>query len=76
MAGKQIRLEIKGEDTLLDKNLVELIEDPLVPILRNSIDHGIEASDGERSKAGKPAEGRISISASADKEWARIIHRG
>jgi len=41
-AGKKVKLQISGEETELDKNIIEEIADPLVHILRNSVDHGIE----------------------------------
>lgn len=61
-AGKKIKLLISGEDTELDKNVIEEIADPLVHILRNSIDHGIE-SENERAAKNKPKEGAIKLSA-------------
>jgi len=60
--GKEIELEIIGEDTEVDKSVIEHIGDPLVHIIRNSIDHGIESSD-ERIQKGKPAKGKIVINA-------------
>lgn len=60
--GKEINLEIFGEDTEVDKTVIENIGDPLVHIIRNSIDHGIENPD-ERVIKGKPKEGKITISA-------------
>jgi len=59
---KQIELCMEGEDTELDKTVVENIGDPLVHMVRNSVDHGIE-SPVERIAAGKPAQGRISLRA-------------
>lgn len=61
-AGKDIRLQISGADTELDKLIVEELSDPLMHILRNSIDHGIEPVDVRR-RAGKPDAGWIAISA-------------
>ncbi|MBE0435001.1 MAG: chemotaxis protein CheA [Methylomicrobium sp.] len=60
---KQIRLELVGEETDLDKNLVEALADPLVHLVRNSVDHGIESPE-ERTAAGKPAEGVVVLTAS------------
>ena len=60
--GKEIELMIDGEDTELDKTLVEQIGDPLIHLIRNSCDHGIEMPD-ERVAAGKPAQGKIFLSA-------------
>jgi two-component system chemotaxis sensor kinase CheA len=60
--GKQIELKVTGEHTELDKTVLEKIGDPLVHLVRNSIDHGIEKSDA-RSAAGKPALGTIHLDA-------------
>lgn len=59
---KEIHLEMHGEDTDLDKNLVEALSDPLVHLVRNSVDHGIEEPD-VRDKAGKPRQGTVTLSA-------------
>ena len=59
---KEIDLEMEGEDTDLDKNLVEALADPLVHLVRNSVDHGIEMPD-EREAKGKPRKGRVLLSA-------------
>ena len=59
---KLIRLELDGRDTELDKSLIETIKDPLVHLLRNCVDHGIEAPD-VRSSRGKHPEGRILLRA-------------
>jgi two-component system chemotaxis sensor kinase CheA len=61
-SGKQIRLEMSGEETEIDKSMLELLSDPLTHVARNSADHGIEAPE-ERLAAGKPAEGVISLKA-------------
>lgn len=60
--GKDVKLVITGKETELDKSVIEEIGDPLIHIIRNSIDHGIESRE-ERKKKGKPAEGTLSISA-------------
>jgi len=60
--GKQVAFETSGEETELDKGMVERIADPLTHLVRNAIDHGIEPAD-ERLAAGKPAEGRLRLSA-------------
>jgi two-component system chemotaxis sensor kinase CheA len=60
--GKQVRLEVEGQDTRLDKNLLEAIRDPLTHALRNAIDHGIEKPN-DRLRAGKNAEGVIHLRA-------------
>ncbi len=61
-AGKKVKLQISGEETELDKNVIEEIADPLVHILRNSVDHGIEP-ENERVAKGKPGEGIVRLSA-------------
>ena len=60
--GKKIELEISGEETELDKSIVEEIGDPLVHIIRNSCDHGVESID-RRIEAGKPETGIIGLKA-------------
>lgn len=60
--GKDVRVEMEGMDTELDKTLIEAIKDPLTHLVRNSVDHGIEAP-GARVAAGKPREGRLTLSA-------------
>ncbi|VAW93475.1 Signal transduction histidine kinase CheA [hydrothermal vent metagenome] len=62
---KEIRLEMMGEDTDLDKNLVEALADPLVHLVRNSVDHGIEMPD-DRVAAGKERQGSVILSASQE----------
>jgi two-component system chemotaxis sensor kinase CheA len=59
---KEIDLEIIGADTELDRTVIDEIGDPLVHLIRNSVDHGIE-TPGERIKAGKTAEGKITLRA-------------
>jgi|SRR5690554_2035050 len=59
---KEIQLSILGEDTELDRTLVERLRDPMVHLLRNAIDHGIENPE-QRRKVGKPRAGKIEISA-------------
>ena len=60
--GKEVDLELQGEDTELDKGLIEKIADPLLHLVRNSLDHGIEPGD-ERTAKGKPRAGRLVVSA-------------
>ena len=59
---KEINLELVGEETDLDKNLVEALADPLVHLVRNSVDHGIE-EPSEREAMGKPRSGKVILSA-------------
>ncbi|WP_091320929.1 chemotaxis protein CheW [Geodermatophilus ruber] len=60
--GKSVRLEMEGRDTELDKTLLEAVKDPLTHLVRNSVDHGIEAP-AARKAAGKPAEGVLTLRA-------------
>ncbi|MES2716030.1 MAG: chemotaxis protein CheA [Pseudomonadota bacterium] len=60
--GKDVALEIVGGDTELDKSVVERIADPLMHLVRNGLDHGLEPPDA-RLAAGKPAQGRLTLSA-------------
>ena len=62
---KEIKLILEGEETDLDKNLVEALADPLVHLVRNSVDHGIESPE-IREAAGKPREGVVVLSASQE----------
>ncbi|HSK05328.1 MAG TPA: chemotaxis protein CheA, partial [Kofleriaceae bacterium] len=60
--GKRARLELDGEDTELDKLLVEALDEPLLHLVRNSVDHGVEPPE-RRAEAGKPAEGVVRLTA-------------
>ncbi|WP_315837730.1 chemotaxis protein CheW [Bradyrhizobium prioriisuperbiae] len=60
--GKQIELEMHGADTELDRQVLDLIKDPLTHMVRNSADHGLETT-AERARAGKPEQGTIRLSA-------------
>ncbi|MGY2573390.1 chemotaxis protein CheA [Vibrio sp. C8] len=62
---KDIVLEMRGEETDLDKNLVEALADPLIHLVRNSVDHGIEMPD-ERANTGKSRTGKVILSASQE----------
>lgn len=66
-AGKTVSFEMSGEDTELDKNMVDRIGDPLTHLIRNAVDHGLENSADERRKAGKSETGRIAL---------RAFHKG
>ncbi|MBW5394683.1 chemotaxis protein CheA, partial [Brachyspira hampsonii] len=61
--GKEVKLEMYGEETELDKSVIEVLVDPLVHIIRNAMDHGIEHPD-DREKAGKPRTGTVVLGAS------------
>ncbi len=60
--GKKVELQLEGEDTEVDKTVIEALADPLVHMIRNSVDHGIESADA-RAKAGKSDTGTIVLSA-------------
>ena len=64
--GKKVQLRTQGHETELDKELIELLVDPLTHVVRNAIDHGIESPE-ERRRAGKPEQGTVSM---------RATHRG
>jgi two-component system chemotaxis sensor kinase CheA len=68
---KDIVLILEGEETDLDKNLVEALADPLVHLVRNSVDHGIEIPD-VREAMGKPRQGRVVLSASQEGDHIRL----
>ena len=69
---KEISLELEGEETDLDKNLVEALADPLVHLVRNSVDHGIEMPD-DRAAAGKPRMGKVKLSASQEGDHILLV---
>jgi len=60
--GKQVRLEMDGAETELDRTIIQAVKDPLVHLVRNSCDHGFETAEA-RIRAGKPPEGRLSLRA-------------
>jgi two-component system chemotaxis sensor kinase CheA len=60
--GRKVDMVTEGEDTELDKNVIDRLNDPIVHLLRNSIDHGIEPLE-ERTRSGKPARGTVRLSA-------------
>lgn len=61
---KKVKLELRGQETEIDKFVVERIMDPLLHLVRNAVSHGLEPSE-ERQQLGKPAEGKITLKASA-----------
>ncbi len=69
--GKNVCLEMIGEDTELDRSIVNQIGDPLIHLLRNSMDHGIESTE-ERVKAGKTSEGNITLTARHEGSYIAI----
>lgn len=60
--GKQVRIDLEGQETELDKTVLEAVRDPLTHLVRNAVDHGIEAP-AARAARGKPAEGRLHLHA-------------
>ncbi len=75
--GKQIDFEMVGEHTEVDKNIIENISDPLMHLVRNAVDHGIETNE-ERKDTGKPEHGKITLSAKteAGKVWISVEDDG
>jgi len=69
--GKHANVEIKGDDVMLDKSLLEKLESPIVHMVRNAIDHGVETPD-KREAAGKAGTGTIQISAEIKEEYLII----
>ena len=65
-SGKNVELILEGEETELDKSIIEIIGDPLTHLIRNSVDHGIESAEA-RVAAGKPPKGNV---------WLRAYHKG
>jgi two-component system chemotaxis sensor kinase CheA len=68
---KQVDLEVVGADTELDRNLVEALADPLLHLVRNAIDHGIEMPEARR-RAGKPEQGHVRLSAQQEGDHVAI----
>ena len=66
-----MRLVTDGEDTAADKDVLELLADPLVHLVRNSLDHGLETPQ-ERVAAGKPPEGRLTLRACQEADSVRV----
>ena len=75
--GKNIEFEMVGETTEVDKNIIEHISDPLMHLVRNAVDHGIE-TDEERIDSGKPDKGKVTLSAKteAGKVWISVEDNG
>jgi len=61
--GKELHLNVQGEETEIDKTMIDSLSDPLIHIIRNAIDHGLEADATERLAAGKKVEGNITLRA-------------
>jgi len=69
---KEVHLELRGEETDLDKNLVEALADPLIHLVRNAVDHGIEPPE-IRAGVGKPREGHVLLSAEQEGDHILLI---
>jgi two-component system chemotaxis sensor kinase CheA len=69
--GKEVKLVFEGEDTEIDKTVIDALDEPLLHMIRNAIDHGIENPE-ERSARGKSREGRITLSASQESNYVII----
>ena len=69
---KEVQLELRGEETDLDKNLVEALADPLIHLVRNAVDHGIESPEN-RAAVGKPREGHVLLSAEQEGDHILLI---
>jgi two-component system, chemotaxis family, sensor kinase CheA len=69
--GRDVELIVAGDDVEIDRSIIDEIVDPLVHLLRNAVDHGIESPE-ERVRAGKPAAGRIRIGAERERSSVRI----
>jgi two-component system chemotaxis sensor kinase CheA len=69
--GKDVELVLEGEETQADKNIIEALADPLIHIVRNSLDHGLETLEARRA-AGKPATGKLTIRAAQEGDQVLI----
>ncbi|HXE95048.1 MAG TPA: chemotaxis protein CheA [Dongiaceae bacterium] len=70
--GKEVRFQLEGKEIELDRGILEEVAEPIVHILRNAIDHGLETAD-ERVMAGKPFEGTITLAVSREKDQVEIV---
>lgn len=70
--GKEVRFELEGKEIELDRGILEEISEPIVHILRNAVDHGLETAD-ERMTTGKPPGGTITLTVCRDKDHVDII---
>lgn len=75
--GKEVDFEMTGDSTEVDKNIIEHISDPLMHLVRNSVDHGIESKE-ERKAAGKPEKGKVTLFAKTEsgKVWIGVQDNG
>ncbi len=71
-AGKRVEVVLEGQDTELDRSVIEQLGGPLMHLVRNAVDHGIEPPE-ERERAGKPAAGRLRLAASQEEEGIVVV---
>lgn len=69
--GKEVQCQVSGSEYELDRQMIDKLADPIIHLIRNSIDHGLEAPE-KRLAAGKPAQGQLRINARADSGWMVI----
>lgn len=69
--GKEVECQVSGSEIELDRQLIDQLADPIIHLIRNAVDHGIEPPDVRRA-AGKPAQGRVQLSARQDGGWVVI----
>ncbi|WP_114416600.1 hybrid sensor histidine kinase/response regulator [Marinospirillum perlucidum] len=69
--GKEVECRVLGSEIELDRQMIDQLADPVIHLLRNALDHGLETVE-ERLKAGKPAQGKVSLSAWQDGSWVVI----
>ena len=69
---KKVKVQLEGQEVQLDKSIAESLEGPLVHVVRNSLDHGLEPQE-ERLRLGKPEDGLLRVGASADKEYFYLV---
>lgn len=70
--GKRVRLEVEGAEERLERRLLDLMVEPILHLLRNAVDHGIESAD-ERARAGKPPTGRLRLALVRDSDRTEIL---
>ena len=70
--GKKVKVQLEGQEVQLDKSIAESLEGPLVHVVRNSLDHGLEPVE-ERERLGKDVEGKLRVTASSDKEYFYLV---
>jgi two-component system chemotaxis sensor kinase CheA len=72
--GKRVEVELRGAELELDRSILDRLYDPLVHVVRNAVDHGIEAPDARRA-AGKPETGRLAVEATREKDTIHLCVR-